>query len=60
MAGNMKEAIRLGDWKEPDMPDQNLIETLRGTSLMLVALRKTIAASGHSDAMQARTCVPAR
>jgi hypothetical protein len=34
------------------MPDPSLIETLRGTSLMLIALRKTIADSGHRDAMQ--------
>ena len=35
------------------MPDpSSLIETLRGTSLMLIALRKTIADSGHRDAMQ--------
>ena len=34
------------------MPDpSSLIETLRGTSLMLIALRKTIADSGHKDAM---------
>jgi hypothetical protein len=35
------------------MPDpSSLIETLNSTSLMLIALRKTIAASGHADAMQ--------
>jgi hypothetical protein len=34
------------------MPDpSSLIETLR-SSLMLIALRKTIADSGHRDAMQ--------
>ena len=35
------------------MPDpSSLIETPRSTSLMLIALRKTIADSGHRDAMQ--------
>ena len=35
------------------MPDlSSLIETLRGTSLTLSTLRKTITASGHADAMQ--------
>jgi hypothetical protein len=35
------------------MPDpSSLIETLRGTSLTLSTLRKTIGASGHGAAMQ--------
>jgi hypothetical protein len=35
------------------MPDpSSLIETLRSTSLILLALRKTIANSGHREAMQ--------
>ncbi len=35
------------------MPDpSSLIETLRSTSLMLIALRMTIADGGHRDAMQ--------
>ena len=35
------------------MPEPStLIETLRGTSLLLIDLRKIIAQSGHKDAMQ--------
>jgi len=35
------------------MPDiSSLIQTMRGTSLMLTALRKTIVDSGHREDMQ--------
>ena len=42
----------MGEWRLRHAGPSSLIETLRGTSLMLSALRKTIADSGHKDAMQ--------